>query len=129
MDCSDRSRAPLAAVEAIHSLRPKHDLSLAIRVGIATGGVVVGKLIGVGEAQERSVVGQTPHLAARLQSLATPNGVVISRSTRQLVSGLFDLADLGSHHIKGFAKPVRAWLPRAQQRTDGLAAFSPIVDR
>lgn len=128
-------RAGLAAVEAVHRLSPKHDLSLAARVGIATGGVVVGELIGAGEAQERSVVGQTPNLAARLQSLAEPNGVVISRSTRHLVGGLFDLADLGSHHVKGFAKPVRAWQviseSQAESRFEALhaAGLTPLVGR
>jgi predicted ATPase/class 3 adenylate cyclase len=128
-------RAGLAAVEAIHSLKPKHDLSLEVRVGIATGGVVVGELIGAGEAQERSVVGQTPNLAARLQSLAEPNSVVISRNTRRLVGGLFDLADLGSHHVKGFAKPVRAWRvigeSQVKSRFEALhpAALTPLVGR
>lgn len=128
-------RAGLAAVEAIHSLKPKYDLSLEVRVGIATGGVVVGELIGAGEAQERSVVGQTPNLAARLQSLAEPNSVVISRNTRRLVGGLFDLADLGSQHIKGFAQPVRAWRvigeSQAESRFEALhpAALTPLVGR
>ncbi|WP_026619679.1 class 3 adenylate cyclase/predicted ATPase [Ensifer sp. WSM1721] len=128
-------RAGLAVVEGIHRLRPKHDLLLEVRVGIATGAVVVGELIGAGEARERSVVGQTPNLAARLQSLAGPNGVVISRSTRRLVGGLFDLADLGSQDIKGFAKPVRAWRvigeSQAESRFDALhaAGLTPLVGR
>ncbi|RWO75240.1 MAG: adenylate cyclase [Mesorhizobium sp.] len=128
-------RAGLAAVEAVRSLRPKHNLSLKIRVGIATGGVVVGELIGAGEAQERSVVGQTPNLAARLQSIAEPNGVMIGRNTRRLVGGLFDLADLGSHHIKGFAKPVGAWRvigeSGVESRFEALhpAALTPLIGR
>src|SRR5262245_11461654 len=70
---------------------------LQTRVGIATGLVVVGDLIGSGEAQERGIVGETPNLAARLQGIAEPNSVVIAESTRKLVGTLFELDDLGAH--------------------------------
>ena len=79
------------------------------RVGIATGLVVVGDLIGEGSAQEQSVVGETPNLAARLQSLAEPNAVVIAASTRRLVGDLFEYRDLGTVEVKGIDVPVSAW--------------------
>ena len=81
---------------------------LQIRVGIATGLVVVGDLIGSGEAQERGIVGETPNLAARLQGIAEPDAVVIAESTRKLLGGLFDLQNLGTREVKGIAEPVRA---------------------
>ena len=80
-----------------------------VRVGIATGLVVVGDLIGSGEAQERGIVGETPNLAARLQAMAEPNTVVIAESTRQLLGNLFELEDLGAKDLKGIAGPARAW--------------------
>ena len=83
--------------------------SLQTRVGIATGLVVVGDLIGSGEAQERGIVGETPNLAARLQGLAEPNSVVIAESTRKLLGNLFELEDLGAEDLKGIAESVRAW--------------------
>ena len=78
-------------------------------MGIATGLVVVGDLIGSGEAQERGIVGETPNLAARLQGIAEPNTVVIAESTRKLIGNLFELQDLGAQDLKGIAGPVRAW--------------------
>ena len=80
-----------------------------MRVGIATGIVVVGDLIGSGEAQERGVVGETPNLAARLQAIAEPDSVVIAESTRRLLGDLFELEDLGPQDLKGIAEPARAW--------------------
>ena len=82
---------------------------LQTRVGIATGLVVVGDLIGSGEAQERGIVGETPNLAARLQGVAEPNMVVIAEGTRRLLGNLFELEDLGPKDLKGIAGPVRAW--------------------
>ena len=80
-----------------------------VRVGIATGRVIVGDLLGTGPAEERTVVGETPNLAARLQGLAGINAVVISDTTRQLVGGVYTFRDLGRHSLKGFANPVPAW--------------------
>ena len=82
---------------------------LQTRVGIATGLVVVGDLIGSGASQEQAIVGETPNLAARLQGVAEPNSVVVAESTRKLVGNLFELEDLGSQDLKGIAGPVRAW--------------------
>ena len=82
---------------------------LQTRVGIATGLVVVGDLIGSGASQEQAIVGETPNLAARLQGVAEPNSVVIAESTRKLVGNLFELEDLGAQDLKGISAPVRQW--------------------
>ena len=82
---------------------------MRVRVGIATGLVIVGDLIGEGASQEHGVVGETPNLAARLQALAEPDTVVIDGSTRRLVGGLFEYRALGSVSIKGFGDPVPVW--------------------
>ena len=99
-------RAGLGLVAAVTQLRPGHDLALQVRVGIATGLVVVGEKIGTGAAQEETVVGETPNLAARLQAEAGPNSVVIATSTRRLLGGLFECSDLGERRLKGFSARV-----------------------
>ncbi len=101
--------AGLALAEAVPMLKTVAGALLQVRVGIATGLVVVGDLIGSGEAQERGVVGDTPNLAARLQALAEPNMVVIADSTRRLLGNLFEFRDLGPQDLKGIAEPARAW--------------------
>ena len=100
-------RAGLELVAAVAAL--KSPFSLQVRVGIATGLVVVGDLIGSGEAQERGIVGETPNLAARLQGLAEPGMVVIAEGTRRLIGNLFELKNLGPKDLKGIAGPVRAF--------------------
>ena len=102
-------QAGLALAEAMPKLKTAAGVPLQVRVGIATGLVVVGDLMGSGEAQERGIVGETPNLAARLQALAEPNMVVIAESTRRLLGDLFELGDLGPKDLKGIAWPVRAW--------------------
>jgi class 3 adenylate cyclase/tetratricopeptide (TPR) repeat protein len=106
-DAERAVRAGLELIGAVSAL--KSNAPLQTRVGIATGIVVVGELIGSGEAQERGIVGETPNLAARLQGIAEPNTVVIAESTRKLLGALFDLQDLGEKDLKGVADPVRAW--------------------
>jgi hypothetical protein len=83
--------------------------ALRTRIGIATGLVVVGDLIGSGEAQERGIVGETPNLAARLQGIAELNTVVVAEATRKLLGTLYELEDVGQKVLKGIAGPVRAW--------------------
>ena len=100
-------RAGLELATAVGAL--KTHASLQTRVGIATGLVVVGDLIGSGASQEQAIVGETPNLAARLQGIAEPNKVVVAESTRRLVGNLFELGDLGSKEFKGISGPVRAW--------------------
>ena len=127
-------RAGLAIAERIGSLKLASG-KLAVRIGIATGIVIVGDLIGSGEAQERGVIGETPNLAARLQALAEPNGVIISGATRQLVGGLFDYQDLGSVEIKGLDDPVQIWRvlrpSTVESRFEALRTMqmSPLVGR
>jgi len=108
-DAERAVRAGLALVEAVPKLTTTGGVPLQVRVGIATGLVVVGDLIGAGAAQEQAVVGETPNLAARLQALAEPGAVVISSSTRGLTGGLFEYRDLGAVALKGFAENVPAW--------------------
>jgi class 3 adenylate cyclase/predicted ATPase len=107
-DAERAVRAGLGAIDAVGRLDVNSG-KLQARVGIATGLVVVGDLIGEGSAQEQSVVGETPNLAARLQTLAAPNTVVIAASTRRLVGDLFDVRDLGAVEVKGMPGPAPAW--------------------
>jgi class 3 adenylate cyclase/predicted ATPase len=107
-DAERAVRAGLSAIDAVSRLDVK-SVKLQTRVGIATGLVVVGDLIGEGSAQEQSVVGETPNLAARFQTLATPDTVVIGAGTRRLVGDLFEFRDLGAVEVKGIAAPVPAW--------------------
>jgi class 3 adenylate cyclase len=102
-------RAGLVVTKAISRLAAPDGTPLAARVGIATGLVVVGDLVGHGAAQEQAVIGETPNLAARLQALAEPGSVVIALTTRRLVGGLFTLAELGAQPLKGFARPMPSW--------------------
>src|SRR3954454_23054207 len=101
-------QAGLALIERIGRLEGG-GAPLASRVGIATGLVIVGDLIGSGESQERGVVGETPNLAARLQEMAPANGVLVAEGTRRLIGDLFDYRDLGAVAIKGLAQPVPVW--------------------
>src|SRR6267378_647519 len=107
-DAERAVRAGLGLIDAVGRLDVK-SVELRARVGIATGLVVVGDLIGEGSAQEQSVVGETPNLAARLQALAGPEAVVIAASTRRLVGDFFEYRDLGAVEVKGIAAPVPAW--------------------
>ena len=107
-DAERAVRAGLELVAAVGDL--KTHAPLQTRVGIATGLVVVGDLIGSGASQEQAIVGETPNLAARLQGIAEPSSVVIAQSTRKLVGNLFELEDLGAKELKGIAEPVRGWV-------------------
>jgi class 3 adenylate cyclase/tetratricopeptide (TPR) repeat protein len=107
-DAERAVRAGLGAIDAVSRLDIK-SVKLQARIGIATGLVVVGDLIGEGSAQEQSVVGETPNLAARLQTLAEPDTVVIAAGTRRLVGDLFEYRHLGAVELKGIATPVPAW--------------------
>jgi class 3 adenylate cyclase/predicted ATPase len=102
-------RAGMAIVSAVRELRPYPGLVLSTRVGIATGDVVVGQVIGLAETHEQAVAGETPNLADRLYRVGEPNSVVVAHATKQLIGKLFEYADLGQHHLKGFPKPVQIW--------------------
>jgi class 3 adenylate cyclase len=106
-DAERAVRAGLELVAAVGAL--KTHAPLQTRVGIATGLVVVGDLIGSGASQEQAIVGETPNLAARLQGVAEANSVVIAEGTRKLVGKLFEVEELGAQDLKGITGPVRAW--------------------
>jgi class 3 adenylate cyclase/predicted ATPase len=100
-------RSGLALIDSVAKLPAPEPLQ--VRVGVATGIVVVGDIVGSGEAQEHDIVGETPNLAARLQGIAEPNTVVIAEATRTLLGNLFKLQDLGPKELKGIVGPVRAF--------------------
>jgi class 3 adenylate cyclase/predicted ATPase len=132
-DAERAVRAGLGTIDAVARL-DLGSANLQVRVGIATGLVVVGDLIGKGSAQEQSVVGETPNLAARLQALAAPASLVIAASTRQQIGELFDLENLGLQHLAGFAEPQRVWRVLAESgevsRFDALrSGTTPLVGR
>jgi len=108
-DAERAVRAGLAIVEAAPKLETAVQAPLHVRVGIRTGIVVVGDLLGSREAQERGIVGDTPNLAAWLQGIAKPDRVVIAEGTRKLLGDLFELVDLGPQDLKGIGGPTRAY--------------------
>jgi class 3 adenylate cyclase/predicted ATPase len=129
-DAERAVRVGLDLIKRVAAL--KAPVRLQVRVGIATGLVVVGELVGAGEAQERSIVGETPNLASRLQGIASPDTVVLADDTRRLIGNLFELQDLGRQVLKGLTEPVRAWAavrPSVVEsrfealRTDALSAL------
>jgi len=109
---NDAERAVQAGLETIAAVSVLQTrVALRSRVGIATG-MVVGEIIGSGDAQERSIVGRTPNLAARLQALTEPDTVVIAESTRKLLGSLFELQQLGIKELKGITQPEPIWVVR-----------------
>src|ERR1700691_5954128 len=116
-DAERAVRSGLELVAAVGAL--KTHAPLQTRVGIATGLVVVGDLIGSGASQEQAIVGETPNLAARLQGVAEPNSVVIAEGTRRLLGNLFEVEDLGAKDLKGIAGPVRAWAALRASSAEG----------
>src|SRR5215469_15890846 len=133
-DAERAVRAGLSLVEAIPKLTTHAGSPLQVRIGIATGLVVVGDLIGTGAAREEAVVGETPNLAARLQALAEPNTIVIADSTRRLVGSLFEYQSLGAVELKGLPAPVPAFRvlgeSRVSSRCEALrSGKTPLVGR
>jgi class 3 adenylate cyclase len=132
----DAERALRAALEIVHSVKwASSTENLFVRIGIATGPVVVGETAGVGD-QSKLAVGSTPNLAARLQALAVADQIVIAASTRRLVGSAFELSDLGEHDLKGIAEPVHAWRVERGLTTEsrfdanrGASALTPLVGR
>src|SRR5262249_11843071 len=117
------------------SQAPIHGEHLQVRIGIATGLVVIGAPIGTGEARQQTAIGETPNLAARLQALAGPDGIAIDATTRRQLGGLFEDRDLGRLELKGFPDPVSAWLVTGEQTVDSrFEAFhadtlTPLIGR
>lgn len=133
-DAERAVRAGLAAAAVTSCLTTPLGDELSARIGIATGLVMVGDLIGTGSAQEEAVVGDTPNLAARLQALAEPNAVVIGASTHRLVAELFEMTHLGLQQIKGYATPIPAWRVCGEADTEGRfealhRTVTPLVGR
>jgi class 3 adenylate cyclase len=131
-DAERAARAGLAVIDAVGRLATQEPLN--VRIGIATGLVVVGDLIGAGAAQERGVVGETPNLAARLQALARPGTLVVADSTRRQIGTLFEIEDLGPQSLAGFAEPQRAWRVAGESgvvsRFEALrSGITPLVGR
>ena len=131
-DAERAVRSGLALIEAVGKLGSVEPLQ--VRIGIGTGLVVVGDLVGSGEAQERGVVGETPNLVARLQAEATPGTIAIDITTRRLLGGLFEYRDLGGIEAKGFANRVQAYEvvrpSMVESRFEALrTATTPLVGR
>jgi class 3 adenylate cyclase/predicted ATPase len=125
-DAERAVRAGLAVVDAAPKLETHAETPLQVRVGIATGIVVVGDLMGSGESQERGVVGDTPNLAARLQRIAEPGCVVIAEGTRKLLGELFELVDLGPQKLKGVVGTTRAFAAlRESSQANRFEALHP----
>ena len=132
----DAERAVRTALEIVQTVRRASSTEdLAVRVGIATGPVVVGETAGTGD-QSKLAVGSTPNLAARLQGLAVADQIVIAASTRRLVGSAFELTDLSEHDLKGIAEPVHAWLVKRALATEsrfdarrGGSVLTPLVGR
>ena len=129
----DAERAVRAALDMAPAMAPirgafaEGDLRIAIRVGIATGLVVAGDIIGDGEAREQTVVGETPNLAAKLQAAAAPDSVVIAASTRALIGEAFDCEPLDPVAIKGLAAPIAAYhVTRARRAMSRFEASRPV---
>ena len=116
-DAERAVRAGLEIIAAVGSIKFDLDVKLHTRIGVATGLVVVGDLIGEGAAEQRAVVGETPNIAARLQALAEPDTVIVGESTRHLLGELFELRHLGQCELKGISEKVNAWA------VDGLKMF------
>ena len=127
-------RGGLELAEAVRRL-PADGASFAARVGIATGPVMIGDLVGHGTAKEQAAFGETPNLAARVQALAEPGTVVVAHGTRSLLGGLFDYRDLGTQRLKGFAEPVRCWQVIGENAAEGRfealrgVRLTPLVGR
>jgi class 3 adenylate cyclase len=133
-DAERAVRAGLTLVDAAPKLVTAAGSPLRVRVGIATGLVIVGDLIGTGAAQEQAVVGDTPNLAARLQAIAEPGAVVIAASTHRLTGGLFEYRDLGAVALKGFPQEIGVWQAigegAAEGRFDALrVTTTPLIGR
>lgn len=130
---NDAERAILAGLQGIAAigrlnepLSPKN-ISLAVRIGIASGLVVAGDLVSSGVRERNSIIGQTPSLASRLQGIAQPNSIVIAEDTYPLVQGLFELDDLGPQPLKGFSRRIRAW--RVVDKKHHVSRFRALHDR
>jgi len=133
-DAERAVRAALAVASSVSNM-PVGGERLQVRIGIATGVVVVGEPISAGDARQQTAIGETPNRAARLQGLAAPNGVVIDATTRQQVGALFECQNLGPVELKGLPQPVQAWSvlgeSAVENRFEALRAvgIAPLIGR
>jgi class 3 adenylate cyclase/tetratricopeptide (TPR) repeat protein/energy-coupling factor transporter ATP-binding protein EcfA2 len=124
-DAAERAvRAAIGILAEVSGIELPDGTKIQARVGIATGLVVVGEIVGTGTAQERTIVGETPNLAARLQALAAPDTILISETTQNLLGGVFELERTGEHDLKGFARPVPVWRVRGEAAVESRFAAS-----
>jgi class 3 adenylate cyclase/tetratricopeptide (TPR) repeat protein len=122
-DAAERAvRAAIGILAEVGGIELPDGTRVQARIGIATGLVVVGEIIGTGTAQERTIVGETPNLAARLQALAGPDTILLSETTQNLLGGLFELEHTGEHELKGFGRPVPAWRVRCEASVESRFA-------
>ncbi len=134
-DAERAVRAGLAMIEAVEDMTGPDGVPLSSRVGIATGVVIVGDLIGSGATQEAAVVGETPNLAARLQAIARPNQLVLPQVTQKILGDIFELEPIGKHQLKGLADPVEAYVVIGEIARESrfaarqLGELTPIVGR
>jgi class 3 adenylate cyclase/predicted ATPase/ABC-type transport system involved in cytochrome c biogenesis ATPase subunit len=134
-DAERAVRAGLSIIDSVRTSQAADGTPLATRVGIATGVVIVGDLIGRGATQEAAVVGETPNLAARLQAIAEPNQLVLPKETQRLLGNAFDLISIGAQELKGVAAPVEAFVVKGEISVESRFAahqsgtLTPIVGR
>ena len=138
-DAERAVRAGLGIIEGMSKLNvrvaERDGVQLSVRIGIATGPVVVGDVIGEGASQESAALGETPNVASRLQGLAQPDTVVIAPETRRLALDYFEYRDLGEQVLKGLTAPVRAWQVLGERATEGrfevrqMSGTTPLVGR
>jgi predicted ATPase/class 3 adenylate cyclase len=134
-DAERAIRAGLHVIDAISGIRPRAEIRPQVRIGVATGLVVVGELIGEGSAQEKLAVGETLNLAARIQAAAAPNCLVVAESTRRLAGAVFSYDDLGQHELKGMPGGAKLWGVLGQSGARGrfyvriVKGLTPFVGR
>ena len=134
-DAERAVRAGLELISAVNAIKPRPEITLRSRIGIATGLVVISNL-GSGVVQEQSVVGETPNLAARLQAYAEPDTIIIAVSTYRLLGSLFEYRDMGPAMLKGFPGTTQVWQvlrPSATESrfdaTRNESALTPLLGR
>jgi class 3 adenylate cyclase/tetratricopeptide (TPR) repeat protein/ABC-type transport system involved in cytochrome c biogenesis ATPase subunit len=134
-DAERAVRAGLSIIEAVKKTKAPNGSPLATRIGIATGVVIVGDMIGSGATQEAAVVGETPNLAARLQGVAQPNQLVLPQETRRLLGNTYKLTSIGAQDLKGVGAPVEAFVVEGEAALESRFAarqsgtLTPIVGR
>ena len=135
-DCERALRSALDTIHAVQAVPPIAGAQLQVRLGLATGSVVIGQLIGAGQTNEIGAIGETPNLAARLQNIAAPGRVVVSQSTREAAGDLFSFRNMGPVAIKGVTHAVNAWELLSEQHnqsrfhaTRGRRRLGPLIGR